>query len=131
MCNTKILIVDDEPLTCQLISKVLYLNGYEAAILTDSREIESSVQREKPQLILLDYHLGVQQGIEVLHTLKTNPVLADIPVVVTSGIDHRKKVLEVGADGFLQKPFDWKELVTVLHSLLPDPRIMAKQTSVG
>jgi len=116
----KILIVDDEPLTCQLVSKVLKLNGYDATILTDSRQIVEHTLAENPNLILLDYHLGAEFGLDVLDSLKKNPAIAAVPVVVTSGIDHRAQVLEAGAAGFLQKPFDWDELVAVLENLLPN-----------
>lgn len=118
MTKGKILIVDDEPLTCQLISKVLKLHGYDSAILTDSREIVDRATAEKPDLILLDYHLGVAFGLDVLKTLKDTPAISEIPVVITSGIDHRKKVTAAGARGFLQKPFDWTELVSILETLL-------------
>ncbi len=120
MGKGKILIVDDEPLTCQLISKVLKLNGYTSDVLTDSRQIADRAMAVHPDLILLDYHLGVEFGLDVLNALKQNSAISNIPVVITSGIDHRSKVMAAGAAGFLQKPFDWTELVSVLEKLLPN-----------
>ncbi len=119
MAKGKILIVDDEPLTCQIVSKILKLNGYETTILTDSRQIIEHTLTENPDLILLDYHLGVEFGLDVLNALKKKPATAAIPVVVTSGIDHRTQVMQAGAEGFLQKPFNWDELVDALETLLP------------
>ncbi len=123
MTKGKILVVDDEPLTCQLVSKVLKLNGYETAILTDSRQIIDHIVTENPDLILLDYHLGAEFGLDVLDALKRNPAVAGVPVVITSGIDHRTQVTAAGAAGFLQKPFNWDELVGTLENLLPNGNV--------
>ncbi len=114
----KILVVDDEPLTCQLIAKVLTLNGYEAAVLSDAQRIFDVVETVAPDLILLDYHLGVRHGLEILHQLKESPQFRDIPVVMTSGLDRRKEILEAGAADFLLKPFDWNELTVVVGNAL-------------
>ncbi len=120
MNATKILIVDDEPLTCQLIAKVLALHGFEAASLTDEKKIVPTIETTQPDLILLDYHLGAKSGLDVLENLRQSAGGEKIPVIFTSGIDRRRQVMEAGAQGFLQKPFDWNELVSLINSLTPN-----------
>jgi len=114
----KIMIVDDEPLTCQLIAKVLKLSGYETAVLSDVQQLFDVLDSIEPDLILLDYHLGVRHGLEVLHQLKETPQFKTIPVVMTSGLDRRKEILEAGAHAFLLKPFDWNELAATVGEAL-------------
>jgi DNA-binding response OmpR family regulator len=118
MILDKVLIVDDEPLTCQLIAKILTLEGFASVILTDSSNILDVVKTEKPTLILLDYHLGNVHGLEVLQTLKTTEVSKEIPVVMSSGMEREKEALEAGAQAFLLKPFDWMELVNLIREAL-------------
>lgn len=120
MNMTKILIVDDEPLTCQLITKVLVLNGFKAASLTDEKKIIPTIEAVHPDLILLDYHLGSKSGLDVLANLRQHTAGEKIPVIFTSGIDRRKQVMDAGAQGFLLKPFDWNELVSIINTLVPD-----------
>jgi len=114
----KILIIDDEPLTCQLIARVLKLQGYASAIVTDSNRALDVALSERPALILLDYHLGAGYGLEVLQNLKASASTRAIPVIITSGIDRRKEALGAGADAFLLKPFDWHELANVVTQVL-------------
>lgn len=114
----KILIVDDEPLTCQLIAKVLKLQGYTSAIATDSRAIMDAIKTEEPILILLDYHLGHSHGLEVLQDLRRDVISRTIPVVITSGIDRRQEALDAGAQAFLLKPFDWHDLAEVITQVI-------------
>ena len=114
----KILIIDDEPLTCQLIAHMLKLQGYTSAIVTDSKRALAATLSERPALILLDYHLGAGYGLEVLQNLKAIASTRTIPVILTSGIDRRKEALDAGADAFLLKPFDWHELADIVAQML-------------
>ncbi len=118
MTPKKILIIDDEPFTCQLIAKVLQLNGYDAIILTDSQTLLETVKVEQPALILLDYHLGTNYGLDLLQILRGDPLSSQIPVIITSGIDREDEVLAAGAQAFLLKPFDWQELTSIIDTML-------------
>ena len=118
MDTPNILIVDDEALTCKLISTMLKLQGYASTSLTDPDRIWQVISAESPSLILMDYHLGASHGLELLQALKANQATQIIPVVMTSGMDYKKEALSVGADDFLVKPFDWQELVSVIKRVL-------------
>lgn len=114
----KVLIIDDDPLTCKLIAKVIKLQKYSPITVTNHLEVLDVTKSEKPSLILMDYHLGPGDGLEILQSLKANDFLKTIPVIITSGMNYRKESLEAGAHAFLLKPFDWKELMTIIKKLL-------------
>ncbi|RME47343.1 MAG: response regulator [Caldilineae bacterium] len=114
----KILIIDDEPLTCELIGRVLKLQGYPSAAVTDSKRALEVALAERPALILLDYHLGAGHGLEVLQTLRANASTRAIPVILTSGLDRHQEAADAGADAFLLKPFDWQELTHIVKQVL-------------
>jgi DNA-binding response OmpR family regulator len=118
MPKTKILIVDDDALTCKLISTMLKLQGYVSTSVTDPGTIWRAIEAESPSLILMDYHLGASHGLEVLHNLKANDRTRSIPVVMTSGMDYEKEAVNAGAAGFIVKPFDWQELSRIVEQIL-------------
>lgn len=116
MDTNRILIVDDDPLTCQLMAKVLKLQGFQSVFQTDVDNILAVVAEERPAVVMLDYHLGANNGLEVLQKLRNadGPV-SQVPVIITSGIDREKETLEAGAQAFLLKPFDWPSLSLVIR----------------
>lgn len=114
MSSFKILIVDDDPLTCQLIATMLKLHGYQSAVLTDPDRILGVIAAENPQLVLMDYHLGTSHGLDVLQRVRDNAASETIPIIMTSGMDYSAEALEAGAEGFLVKPFDWHQLAALI-----------------
>ena len=118
MNTPKILIIDDESLTCRLISTILKLQGYASTSLTDPKQVMNVVESEQPGLILMDYHLGSSHVLEILQKLKSTESSRGIPVVMTSGMDYQKEAMAAGAQGFLVKPFDWAKLTRVINQLL-------------
>jgi len=109
--------VDDDSMTCELIAKILSLTGYSPITLTDSQTIIEVIQSEKPAVILLDYYLGAVAGLDVLKVIKAHQETMSVPVIVTSGIDHRRQALDAGAEEFLLKPFDWDVLISKIDTL--------------
>jgi DNA-binding response OmpR family regulator len=118
MESKKVLIIDDDPLTCQLLSKMLSLRGFTSATLTDAKLALTTVVTEKPNLILMDYHLGTSHGLEVLAQLRADETSRQLPVIMTSGIDRRSEVMAAGAQDFLVKPFNWGTLAKTIEIVL-------------
>lgn len=114
----KVLIVDDEILTCKLISTMLKLQGYDSVSLTDPALIWDTIASENPTLVIMDYHLGTTDGLDVLIDMKSRAAIQDIPVVITSGMDCHKEATDAGAAGFLIKPFNWQELTAVVEKIV-------------
>ena len=114
----KLLIVDDDPTTCQLLALQLEMEGYASATLSDPEQILEIIADESPTLILADYHLGTYDGLDLLRTVRGHEACRSLPVVVMSALDHRQESVSAGADGFVLKPFGLQELVTAIQKAL-------------
>ena len=114
----KVLIIDDDPLTCQLIGKMLKLKGYVPASLTDPALALETIATEQPGLVLIDYHLGSGHGLDILSELRSTGSAEGLPVIMTSGIDRRSEAIAAGAQEFLVKPFDWGTLAKTIDLVL-------------
>jgi two-component system, cell cycle response regulator len=117
----RILIVDDDRDSVDLIVEWLTMGGYEVTSARDGQEALRRVQSDRPDLVLLDLLIPPPDGMHVLRTIKRDRVLSTIPVVVmTVKRDVKSKVecLKSGADEYIVKPFHFDELDAVLRSSL-------------
>lgn len=106
----RVLVVEDEPATSQLIVTILRQDGYEVRAVEDGREALDEAERFRPHLALLDSGLPGLDGPSVAARLKERQ---DVAVMFVSGADspeHRKRALRLGADDYVGKPFDPEEL---------------------
>ncbi len=119
--STRILVVDDEPETLELIGFNLKEAGYEVSTALDGEEALKKVRTHGPGLIILDVMLPGMNGMEICKLLKREPATAAIPVMILTAkaaeID-RVLGLELGADDYLTKPFSPRELVLRVKGLL-------------
>ena len=110
----KVLIVDDEPSIAKILRKQLEVAGFEVAVAVDGEEGLSKVREWKPELVLLDVMLPKINGHEVCKTLKADPELKRIPVIMLTAKTQRQDqdlAQQQGADAFLTKPFQLAELL--------------------
>ncbi|WP_066237276.1 response regulator [Anaerosporomusa subterranea] len=117
----KVLVVDDNPHNCELMSDLLTNWGYEVNTVGQGTEAIVVAGRDCPDIILLDVMLPGMNGFEVCHEIKTNSQTRDIPVImltVLNEVDDRIRGLKVGADYFMSKPFNYQELKFRLSALL-------------
>jgi putative two-component system response regulator len=117
----RVLIVDDDPHVADILTRLLAREGYECAIAGDGSAALDAVRHLPPDLILLDLSLPKLGGLEVCRRLKADPATRLIPVVVVSGVaesDQRIEALARGADDFLSKPVDVRELSARARSLV-------------
>jgi signal transduction histidine kinase/ActR/RegA family two-component response regulator len=116
-----VLYVDDNPANLRLVKRVLARRGGVRLVAAPHGGIVQRLVRERrPDLVLLDLHLPDMPGQEVLRRLRSNPKLAEIPVVVLSA-DARpsliEQLLQQGARSFLTKPLDVKQLLGLLDDV--------------
>jgi len=119
--KTKILIVDDTIDTVELLRKRLRSEGYETAEAYDGEECLSQVDAVNPDLIILDVMMPKLNGYEVCKRLKSDENTKYIPVLMLtakSEVSDKIRGLDIGADDYLAKPFDYKELSARVRSLL-------------
>ncbi len=124
--SAKILVVDDDPAILDLLVRILKRDNYTPITATNGVEALACVEREEPDLILLDVTMPLLDGFAVCQQLKDNEATALIPVTMLTGLDdreHRQRGLEVGADDFLTKPFEQSLLRARIRSQLRVKRL--------
>jgi len=102
----KILVVEDDKFLRELISQKLTKEGYAVVEAVDGEKGIESIKTEEPDLVLLDLILPGIDGFEVLAKMKSDPGLAEIPVIILSNLgqkDDIEKGLEMGANDYLIK----------------------------
>ncbi len=111
--SSSILIVDDSPPGRQVLEELLFGQGYDLAFAGDGPEALRQAAAITPDLILLDVMMPGMDGFEVCRRLRSDPHLAEVPVVMVTALDDgasRLLGLEAGADDFISKPFNRAEL---------------------
>lgn len=116
----KILIVDDEEMTLEMLSTFLELSGHQPLTAMDTQQGWSVLGYEQPQAILLDIQLPDKNGLEMCRELRQDERTVHLPIVMISA--HAPPMIEqamsAGADEYLAKPIKLKTLQATLDSLL-------------
>ena len=117
----KILVVDDNQDSRELVVKVLKNKGYEMVEAVDGEEAVERAVAEKPDLILLDISIPKLNGYEVARILKNREEFKDIPIVALTAHamkGDRMKALEAGCEGYITKPINVRELPAQVKSFI-------------
>jgi len=117
-----ILIADDRPDNLHLLATRLSNEGYAFITAADGEETLQKLRSAMPDLVLLDVNMPKKDGFEVLKEMRADPLIAHIPVIViTAARIEPKDVrfgLGLGADDYITKPFDWRELAARVRAKL-------------
>lgn len=116
----KILIVDDEEPIISLLKTILNVYDFDSCEALTSPAAFNLVEKEKPDLIILDVAMPEMDGYQVCRRLKASEA-KNIPVLMITALtleQDRKMAIEAGADGFIFKPFDPKDVIAEIERLL-------------
>jgi DNA-binding response OmpR family regulator len=117
----KIQLLEDDRDMTMLLRTLLEIEGYQVRSYDPQKPIVEQVAAEKPDLVLLDVHLGGKDGVEILRELRKNQTLADLRVIMTSGINITDECLNAGANAFLVKPYMPENLLHRISQVLAAP----------
>jgi len=129
----KILIVDDEAAIRQMVCLALTQAQYDCLEAADTTEAHVQILKEKPDLILLDWMLPKQSGVEYARTLRREKLTQNIPVIMlTARTEEEDKIkgLDSGVDDYITKPFSTRELLARIKALLRRTAPLAADTAV-
>ena len=126
-----ILIVEDEADAAKLLQYRLRRNGYTTGIAEDGRAALNTIFATKPDLVILDLMLPLLHGYEVCRLVKSSPITQHIPVIMLTAMseqENKLKGFKLGADDYVTKPYDMRELLARMTLLLRQETIKSPQT---
>jgi CheY-like chemotaxis protein len=117
----KILLVEDNEMNRDMLSRRLAKRGYEVVVAVDGEQGVAVARAEAPQLVLMDMSLPVLDGWEATRQLKAAPETRDVPIIALTAhamSGDREKAMEAGADDFDTKPVELTRLLEKIEALL-------------
>ena len=118
MANEKILIADDDKNICELLRLYLAKEGYETVIANDGEAAVAAFEKEKPNMVLLDVMMPKMDGWEVCRRIRAADNTPVIMLTAKGETFDKVLGLELGADDYVVKPFDSKEVVARIKAVL-------------
>ena len=118
--HRKILIVDDEMHLARILQFTLEHEGYDVVTAFDGKEALDSLEREAPDLLILDLMLPILDGYKICNIVKTEDRFRGIPVIILSARDFDREELDepLNADILMEKPFNTEHLLAEISRLL-------------
>ncbi|MBI3521812.1 MAG: response regulator transcription factor [Chloroflexi bacterium] len=132
---SSILVVDDDRAMVGMVAAVLGADGYELITAYDGESALRRHAEDRPDLVILDRRLPRMSGDEVCRKIRTSSATPILMLTGERGTDERAKLLDLGADDYLEKPFGKKELSARVRALLrraaQSPRTPSVRASIG
>ena len=119
--KNSILIVDDSSTNLVLLEAILQEEGYKTYTALNAKEAYTSIERYKPDLILLDLLMPQVSGFDILEQLKAFPSTSEIPVIVVSAVNTKENIelcKDLGAADFFSKPIDIPVFISRLKDFI-------------
>jgi two-component system, cell cycle response regulator DivK len=120
----KILLVEDNEMNRDMLSRRLVRNGFEVVMAVDGEQGIVMAQRERPDLILMDMSLPVIDGWEATRRVRASEATSAIPIIALTAhamSGDREKAIEAGCDDYDTKPIEMPRLLEKINSLLARP----------
>ena len=119
--SKKILIVEDNPMNRRLIGDILKYHGYEIVEAENGEDGIRAAREQQPNLIIMDLQMPVKNGYDAIRILRSDPETRHIKIIAVTSFamaGDREKVLETGADDYISKPINTRELPKMVRKLL-------------
>lgn len=119
--STKVLIIDDAPHIRRLIARMLTMSDFESLEAANGREGLEMLKKHHPNVVTCDISMPVMDGYKFLETVRQDPAVANVPIIVITAIGQEEettKARQLGANACLTKPFSSSHLVEVIEDLL-------------
>lgn len=117
--NTHILIIDDNEDIVMMLKAMLGMKGYQVEVKTNTIQLKEYIESHTPDLILMDMLLSGADGREICEELKADPRFSSIPIIMISAHPSAEEdCLAAGTDYFLAKPFEMKDLFSMVRKAL-------------
>ena len=113
----KILIAEDDPTMLALLGTLLEIEQYTVAYYDERESFIDVLNRENPQFLLLDIHLGTQNGLTLTKKIRNSEKFQNIKIILQSGMNLDSECRKVKADAFLLKPYMPETLLGLLKDL--------------
>ena len=116
----RILIAEDDEPNRRLIKDVLMYHGYEVIEAVNGEEAVKMAAGHKPDLVLMDLQMPVMNGAEAIRQLKNSPETKGIKIIAVTGLameSDRENTMKMGADGYMAKPIDIRQLPEAIERL--------------
>ncbi len=119
--KAKIIIVEDDPDICEILQYNLEQEDYEIVVFHDGRQALEGILKHPPELVLLDLMLPGMNGLEIVHHIRKDEKIHNIPIIMITARSEEMDVLhglEKGADDYITKPFRPREVTARVKALL-------------
>lgn len=117
--DTKVLCVEDNANNMEIIRLILRTMGYTVLEAVTGEAGYEMAQRDKPDIVLMDYHLPGMSGLDTTHLFKQDPNLCDVPIIVlTADYDARNAFMKAGCDAYMTKPVRRTNLLRTVNQVL-------------
>ncbi|MCB9006115.1 MAG: response regulator [Ardenticatenaceae bacterium] len=125
-----ILLVEDNETNIETVSEYLYVWGYNLTVAQNGSEALRRAREEQPDLILIDVQIPEIDGLTVIHQLRQEKVFQDTPIVALTALamnGDRERCLGAGANEYLSKPIQLRQLVMIINQLLTTPNMISEE----
>lgn len=121
LCETTVLVVDDEPAIADMICTALEIAGFRCLRADNAQQAHAVIIDEKPDVVLLDWMMPGTSGLELARRLRRNELTAKLPLIMLTAKNEEDNCiqgLEAGADDYITKPFSTRELAARVKAVL-------------
>ena len=130
---TRILVAEDDPALRRLVDMLLSNQGYDVLTVNDGADALAAVENWPPDALVVDVMMPRISGLTVCRELRADPRFAAVPIILLTARvfdEDIQAVMELGGIEFMNKPFNPRQLVAVLESLVTDPLPRAHSTAI-